>query len=223
MEDEDRQRAQPRIVHAAVTAGHGVDTGGSGRRELGLYWADPDKGIVYVLSINVPSIYKLSTEAPGPGGGDVWRACRDRPGPDALCQKCETCHGSELRGNGNYPSLVDITARMGPDPLREVITGGRPGMPPNNDLNQAEIDSLIAFLGSPSPAVNSEAVARDRDSRLAGRWSHQEAHRAGGLFLPGVPAEWWGRRIRLAFLCPRFACTPATAWTAQSSSRPIQR
>jgi quinoprotein glucose dehydrogenase len=104
-----------------------------------------------VLSINVPSIYKLSTEAPAPGGGG--RA----GGPAAIAQgrtlyeqKCETCHSSDLRGSGNYPSLVDITSRMGPESLREVIAGGRPGMPSFNELSQSELDALVAFLGSPN-------------------------------------------------------------------------
>ena len=127
--------------------------GAQGGANWGCTAADPAKGIVYVLSINVPSIYKLSTEAPAPGGGG--RA----GGPAAIAQgrvlyeqKCQTCHGPDLRGSGNYPSLVDITTRMGPEPLREVIVGGRPAMPPFNELSQSDLDALVAFLGSPNPA-----------------------------------------------------------------------
>ncbi len=58
-----------------------------------------------------------------------------------------------MRGDGNYPSLVDITLRVGPETLREVITGGRPGMPSNNDLTQPDLAALIAFLGSTNPAT----------------------------------------------------------------------
>ncbi|HTG89359.1 MAG TPA: c-type cytochrome, partial [Vicinamibacterales bacterium] len=68
-------------------------------------------------------------------------------------EKCEACHGPELRGDGNYPSLVDITLRVGPETLREVITGGRPGMPSNNDLTQPDLAALVAFLGSTNPAT----------------------------------------------------------------------
>lgn len=125
--------------------------GAQGGANWGCTAADPAKGVVYVLSINVPSIYKLSTEAPAPGGGG--RA----GGPAAIAQgrtlyeqKCETCHSPDLRGSGNYPSLVDITSRMGPESLREVIAGGRPGMPSFNELSQSELDALVAFLGSPN-------------------------------------------------------------------------
>ena len=125
--------------------------GAQGGANWGTTAADPAKGLVYVLSINVPSIYKLSTEAPAPGGGG--RA----GGPAAIAQgrtlyeqKCESCHAANLAGSGAYPSLVDITQRMGPETLRETIVGGRPGMPPFNDMSQTELDALVAFLGSPN-------------------------------------------------------------------------
>jgi quinoprotein glucose dehydrogenase len=128
--------------------------GAQGGANWGCTSADPVTGVVYVLSINVPSIYKLSTEAPAPGGGG--RA----GGPAAIAQgrtlyeqKCQTCHSADLRGSGNYPSLVDITSRMGPESLREVIVGGRPAMPSFPELSQSEIDALVAFLGSPITAT----------------------------------------------------------------------
>ena len=171
-----------------------------------------------MLSINVPSIYKLSTQAPAPGGGG--RA----GGPAAVAQgrtvyeqKCESCHGVELKGNGTFPSLVDITSRMGPEPLREVIIGGRPGMPPNNDLSQADLEALVAFLGNPTPVGAGEAPDLERRRRRLGvQSSPQAARRAGAWFRRGEPAAWSGRRIRRVSRCRRCACTPATAWTARS-------
>jgi quinoprotein glucose dehydrogenase len=123
--------------------------GAQGGANWGTTAADPDKGVVYVLSINVPSIYKLSTQAPTPGGGRGAGAAAVAQGRTVYERKCESCHGVDLKGNGTFPSLVDITSRMGPEPLREVITGGSPGMPPNNDLSQADLAALIAFLTTP--------------------------------------------------------------------------
>jgi len=127
--------------------------GAQGGANWGCTAADPAKGVVYVLSINVPSIYKLSTEAPGPGGGGrVGGPAAIAQGRTIYEQKCQTCHSPDLRGSGNYPSLVDITSRMGPESLREVIVGGRPGMPSFNELGQPDLDALVAFLGSPDLA-----------------------------------------------------------------------
>ncbi len=54
--------------------------GAQGGANWGCTAADPAKGIVYVLSINVPSIYKLSTEAPAPGRRTCRRSGGDRAG-----------------------------------------------------------------------------------------------------------------------------------------------
>ncbi len=130
--------------------------GAQGGANWGCTAADPEKGVVYILSINVPSIYKLSTEAPAPGGGGRGAgAAVVAQGRTLYGQRCQTCHGADLKGSGNYPSLVDITTRMGPEPLREVITGGGPGMPQNNDLNQTQLAALVAFLATPDAGATS--------------------------------------------------------------------
>ena len=150
--------------------------GAQGGANWGCTAADPAKGIVYVLSINVPSIYKLSNEAPAPGGGGGQEgAAAIAQGRTLYEQRCQTCHGADLKGSGNYPSLVDITTRLGPEPLREVITGGGPGMPQNNDLNQAQLAALVAFLASPDAA----SASRGRGAGPG----------------PGGGARWTGRRV----------------------------
>ena len=188
--------------------------GAQGGANWGCTAADPARGIVYVLSINVPSIYKLSTEAPAPGGGG--RA----GGPAAIAQgrtlyeqKCETCHGADLRGSGNYPSLVDITTRMGPESLREVITGGRPGMPSFNELSQSDLDALVAFLGSPNAPAGprSRAGPGTPQAPTAVPSSRPAERRADVWCRRAVPAEWSVRNIRLVSKCRKCACTRDTA------------
>ena len=121
-----------------------------------------------MLSINVPSIYKLSNEAPAPGAGRAGGPAALAAGRALYDQKCATCHGADRTGSGNYPSLVDITARMGPESLREAITGGRPGMPPFNDLSQSELDSLLAFLANPNAAPGGRGAGPVPRSRSGG-------------------------------------------------------
>ena len=158
---EQRETWKKRIANAAnaglFTSPSLRDTvsipGAQGGANWGTTAADPSKGVVYVLSINVPSIYKLSNEAPVPGRGGPATPATIARGRTLYQEKCEACHGPELRGDGNYPSLVDITLRVGPETLREVITGGRPGMPSNNDLTQPDLAALVAFLGSTNPAT----------------------------------------------------------------------
>jgi quinoprotein glucose dehydrogenase len=159
--DEERAMWKTRIANARnqglFTPPSLQDTvsipGAQGGANWGCTSADPAKGLVYVLSINVPSIYKLSTEAPAPGGGRAGGPAAIAQGRTLYTQRCESCHGADLRGSGNYPSLVDVTARLGPEPLRGIVTGGGPGMPPNNDLTPNDLANLVAFLGNPGAAA----------------------------------------------------------------------
>ena len=171
--------------------------GAQGGANWGTTAADPSRGIVYVLSINVPSIYKLSTEAPVPGGGPPGGPQERARGRALFTEKCETCHGGDLRGSGNYPSLVDITARMGPESLREVITGGAPGMPASNDLTQADLTALVAFLANPNagPAAGGpspDAPQAPGPGPVVGRGGAPSGRnippgRAGGMVGPDYP------------------------------------
>src|SRR5262249_19655032 len=108
--------------------------GANGGANWGNTAANPTDGTVYVQSINVPSIYKLTLDEParggGPGRGGPASAALQMQGQTIYNQRCQSCHGPDLRGAGNLPSLVDVTSRLGPDALREVITGGRQAMPP---------------------------------------------------------------------------------------------
>ena len=132
--------------------------GAQGGANWGTTAADPARGIVYVLGINVPSIYKLSTEAPRPGGLRASGPGRDRGRAGALRARCQSCHGGNMMGGGNYPSLVDIVGRLGGDGVREKISGGGPGMPPSNDLTEPQLASLVGFLASPSGMLSGSST-----------------------------------------------------------------
>ena len=133
----------------------GVDTvaipGAQGGANWGTTAAHPTNGSVYVLSINVPSIYRLELEAPsaGGGGGAAASAAVLQQGRAIYEQRCQSCHAPDLAGIGNYPSIVDITSRLADDVLRTIITGGRLAMPPS-ELTPAEMNALVAFMANPA-------------------------------------------------------------------------
>jgi len=129
--------------------------GANGGANWGNTASNPTNGTVYVQSINVPSIYRLSLEAPGRGGGPGrgGAAGAAQQGQTIYVQRCQSCHGPDLGGLGNLPSLVDVTSRLGPDALREVISGGRQAMPPFRDLSESDMGALLAFLANPNPGA----------------------------------------------------------------------
>jgi quinoprotein glucose dehydrogenase len=133
--------------------------GAQGGANWGTTASNPNDGTIYVLAINLPSIYKLTLEepvragGPGPaGGGGRGGDAAAQQGQAMYEQRCQSCHGSDLKGVGTFPSLVDISMRLGPESLRQTITGGRPGMAAFSDLSEPELTALMAFLANPTAA-----------------------------------------------------------------------
>ena len=174
--------------------------GANGGANWGNTAAHPSNGTVYVQSINVPSIYRLSLEAPGraggPGRGGAPAAVVAQ-GQSLYAQRCQSCHGPDLRGLGNLPSLVGVTTRLEPEALREVISGGRQAMPPFRDISNADMDALVAFLASSN--VPAGRGARGAPASLGGPvvasggapGARPLGGRAGGMagppYPPGLP------------------------------------
>jgi quinoprotein glucose dehydrogenase len=159
---EERANWKERIAKARkgglfIPPAVGIDTvaipGAQGGANWGTTAAHPTNGSVYVLSINVPSIYRLSLEAPGSGRGNAAAgrgagAAVVQQGRTIYEQRCQNCHGANLAGVGNYPSLVDVTSRLPDELLRAIITGGRLAMPPD-PMPRPDMDALLAFLANP--------------------------------------------------------------------------
>ena len=68
-----------------------------------------------------------------------------------------------LRGIGTSPSLIDLSMRIGPETLREIITGGRLAMPPIL-LATGDMASLLALPASPNPSAVPATPLADSDS-----------------------------------------------------------
>jgi quinoprotein glucose dehydrogenase len=63
------------------------------------------------------------------------------------------CHGDNLSGNGNNPSLIDVTSRFGVDTVRTIVVGGKGPMPAfSSDINEADMNALMAYLANPAAA-----------------------------------------------------------------------
>ena len=153
-QDEWRKRIANARNQGLFTPPALIDTiaipGANGGANWGNTAAHPTNGTVYVQSINVPSIYKLDERPPGAGGGGAVGGRGASPaalqqGRTIYVERCQTCHGANFEGIGNYPGLVNITTRLADDVLRTIITGGRLAMPAS-PLSPAEMDSLVAYM-----------------------------------------------------------------------------
>jgi quinoprotein glucose dehydrogenase len=164
--------------------------GNQGGANWGTTAADPGKGIVYVMNLNEPAILKMSAEAPRrrPGGG-VNRVVSGSAvqGRAVYEHDCQGCHGADLSGNANYPSLVDITSRIGSDTVRSTVSGGRGPMPAfSSDIKEADMNSLLAYLANPQAAgVKSK---QEPDKPLGGPVVASGGAPAGALVASAVAA-----------------------------------
>jgi quinoprotein glucose dehydrogenase len=132
--------------------------GNEGGANWGTTSANPSKGLVYVMTLNQPAVLKMSANAPG-RSGDAGAAQAQRVNGSAVqgrqiyVNNCQGCHGPDLKGNGTYPSLVDITQRLDVDTIRSTINGGRGPMPAfSPEIHDTDMNALLAYLSNPAAA-----------------------------------------------------------------------
>jgi quinoprotein glucose dehydrogenase len=116
--------------------------GANGGANWGNTAANPRRGLVYVISQDFPSFYRLSDNPPGGGGGG---------GPAAVySQSCQACHGADRTG-GSGPALTDLSTRMEYVEFRELLVTGRGPMPPFGSLEEDGVRALWQFIiGAPT-------------------------------------------------------------------------
>jgi quinoprotein glucose dehydrogenase len=128
--------------------------GNQGGSNWGTTAANPQKGLVFVVGVNQVAILKLEDvktrtvpEGRGGGGGGQGGAPL-QAGFLAYQQYCTACHGANLRGAlPGVADLVGITDRVGEDAIKAAITGGKGNMRPVSGISDAEITSIISYLG----------------------------------------------------------------------------
>ncbi|HEY6988275.1 MAG TPA: PQQ-binding-like beta-propeller repeat protein [Bryobacteraceae bacterium] len=142
--------------------------GNQGGSNWGTTAANPAAGIVYVMGLNEPAILKLSKDMPHSNrfiGGSAAQ------GRTIYERNCQGCHGVDLRGNGNYPSLIDIMTRIGVDTVRSTVNGGKGPMPSfSADLKETDMNNLLTFLSNPAAAGSGHGrqAAQEEAEKLGG-------------------------------------------------------
>lgn len=102
-----------------------------------------------LLSLTLSSVFLLAacggnneeTEAPTEDSGSVATVDVEA----VTNQKCISCHGTNLEGQGNAPSLNDVGARLTEQEILTVILEGKGGMPPKL-IEGAEAEAVAAWL-----------------------------------------------------------------------------
>jgi hypothetical protein len=56
------------------------------------------------------------------------------------------CHGSDQKGAGNYPALIDINKKYSEEQFNALLTGGRRMMPAFSQLSATEKKAIASFI-----------------------------------------------------------------------------
>ncbi len=108
---------------------------------------DPERGTLFVVSKDLPSMLKLELNAMEEVSAE---SSPEEKGRAVFQSNCRLCHGTDLAGQPPaVPSLVDVGSRLSADQIRAVVTSGRGPMPAFSRLSDAALDSLMAYLSHP--------------------------------------------------------------------------
>jgi quinoprotein glucose dehydrogenase len=162
--------------------------GNNGGANFGGVASDPGRGLLYVVSKDLPAMLKLEldqVQAANPGSSAEER------GRAVFATNCRLCHGSNLKGNPPaIPSLVDIGSRLPAKDIRAIVTQGSGPMPAFARLSNADLDSLLGYLSHP------ERATEDAPTPAAQQNPANAQYRSGFGFmftstgLPAVSPPW---------------------------------
>ena len=125
----------PALVETAVVPG------AVGGTNWGNTAANPRAGMLYLLSQDFPSFYKL-TEQPdrGVAGGRSHGGAPDAEeierGMALYKSRCALCHGDDRAGTPAAPSLLAIGSQLGFSELRRIVLYGTGRMPPVGEIER---------------------------------------------------------------------------------------
>jgi quinoprotein glucose dehydrogenase len=109
--------------------------------------SDPDKGMVYLLSQDWPSIFPRVGPQENPSAASNRRG---GTGQITFQQYCQGCHGVDRMGSSIAPSLLGIGSQLSTVEFGQLLAAGRGDMPAFPALASADVTALYTFLVNPS-------------------------------------------------------------------------
>lgn len=106
--------------------------------------AYPSKGLMYILTQEYPSVYKLErikTAEELMSKDEVQKA------KTLLATTCRSCHGDNLTGRGIAPSIVNAGQQMNLEEFKTLLAVGRGQMPGFAHIDEQRVIAVHRYLG----------------------------------------------------------------------------
>jgi quinoprotein glucose dehydrogenase len=169
--------------------------GAVGGASWGSTAADPEKGLVFVRTIDWPSVYgKVQKREPSDTAAKATNP-HVEGGSEIYLANCQGCHGAQRNG-GIGPQLLDLKARYNFKKFQQVVSAGKGEMPAFPHLSDSSLKNVYTFLIADSSAGRGMRLVNSKPPDMkptvitgpvvasGGAPGGQQVRRAGG-FPPG--------------------------------------
>jgi quinoprotein glucose dehydrogenase len=152
---------------------------------------DPSSGVLYINATEMPwvvtMIDTLVEKLPNSTQTNL------QAGKAIYNKSCKGCHGADLKGSGNFPSLVNLQAKYNESKFKNILSSGQRMMPAFKHFSEEDKTALASYL------LNIESKQKESFT-LVVKASHpfyRSPYRFGGYkqFLtkegyPGITPPW---------------------------------
>ncbi len=115
--------------------------GYDGGAEWGGAGVNPNTGIIYINASEMPWIL---TMVPQQKKHSI--ETNEQAAKRLYASNCMGCHGSDLKGTGNFPSLIGIEKKYSSKSFNELLYTGRRMMPAMNQLDSQEKKAIMFYI-----------------------------------------------------------------------------
>jgi quinoprotein glucose dehydrogenase len=134
----------------------GLDGGG----EWGGPSFDPETGVLYVNANEMAWVLTAVDISNKPSSGENF----EQAGKRLYQNNCMSCHGPEMQGSGNFPSLIGVEKKYTHQTFHNLIQSGRRMMPAFKQLNDNEQEAIASYLLKIESAKTKKYIDKKRDS-----------------------------------------------------------
>jgi quinoprotein glucose dehydrogenase len=125
--------------------------------------SDPDKGMVYILTQEYPSVYKLERVKTA---RELMSKDEVQKAKTLVATTCRSCHGDNLTGRGIAPNIVTAGRRLSFEEFKTLLTVGRGQMPGFVHIDDQSATAMYRFLGGNPSARFGFGPRRDQTTKI---------------------------------------------------------